>query len=424
MKKYFTLLIIFFIVGAIYSQNSGKRPSRYGFDINFKPRIYYDIYFSKNFSNRKPVLNLLLNIQNDLLQFTKNNNHYSASYEISFTLRKKENKEFVFSEIWQNNLIETDFEKTNSINIYNTEVKSFPIDTESGKYEIYLEIVDRKTSNVYKSTRDIVLKKIKPDSLNVSDIKLLNPTDSLSLEIPLDEKTIIEFNNTPVASFEIETNESDSLIVNSKLFFKEKNKNKLLSDKKFRYLPQKSYFTFAELLPPELLNEGNYSLKYKIYYGSKFIEKQKDFEIVWFGKPAYMYKYDLALRPLKYVISEDEWKTVDKLSNDEQEVWYQQYWKKSDPTPETPFNEIQFEFYNRVEIANKEYSSRFKEGWETDRGKTIILYGKPDEKQIHKFTKNAPYEIWIYKKLKRKLTFVDVYNDDTYKLIGVEDLEE
>jgi GWxTD domain-containing protein len=154
------------------------------------------------------------------------------------------------------------------------------------------------------------------------------------------------------------------------------------------------------------------------------ISLRREFFIIWFEKPVYLYKHDLALRPLQYILSKDEWKNVHSLSKQNQDKWFNEYWKKQDPTPETPFNELQYEFYKRIDQANIMFLLRFKEGWETDRGKSFILYGEPDNRKIYKYISDSlPYEIWVYDSLKQKLTFIDYYKNNDYKLVKIEEIE-
>ena len=84
-----------------------------------------------------------------------------------------------------------------------------------------------------------------------------------------------------------------------------------------------------------------------------------------------------------------------------------------------------FEFYNRVLQANKKYADSYNEGWTTDRGKSLILYGKPDDVESYRYKiKSKPYEIWYYRSENKKLVFIDVDEDDTYPLMSVEDIGE
>jgi GWxTD domain-containing protein len=71
-------------------------------------------------------------------------------------------------------------------------------------------------------------------------------------------------------------------------------------------------------------------------------------------------------------------------------------------------------FFRRLELANTYFSS-YKEGWKTDRGMLYLIFGLPDE-----ISKNSGNEIWNYRNLNTKFTFVksgSVYDPENYVLL-------
>ncbi len=71
-------------------------------------------------------------------------------------------------------------------------------------------------------------------------------------------------------------------------------------------------------------------------------------------------------------------------------------------------------FFHNIELANIYFSS-YKEGWKTDRGMMYLIFGLPDE-----VSKNSGNEIWNYKNLNTKFTFVksgSVYDPENYVLL-------
>lgn len=72
------------------------------------------------------------------------------------------------------------------------------------------------------------------------------------------------------------------------------------------------------------------------------------------------------------------------------------------------------QFFRRVELANIYFSS-YKEGWKTDRGILYVVMGLPDE-----VTRNSGNEIWNYKSLNVRFTFVksgSVYDPENFVLL-------
>ncbi|HMJ71695.1 MAG TPA: GWxTD domain-containing protein [Cyclobacteriaceae bacterium] len=70
-------------------------------------------------------------------------------------------------------------------------------------------------------------------------------------------------------------------------------------------------------------------------------------------------------------------------------------------------------YFRRVELANIYFTS-YKEGWKTDRGMMYLIFGVPDE-----VNRNGQFEVWSYKKMNAKFTFVrtgSVFDPDYYVL--------
>jgi len=73
------------------------------------------------------------------------------------------------------------------------------------------------------------------------------------------------------------------------------------------------------------------------------------------------------------------------------------FWVVRDPSPTSPVNEYEDSFRARVQYANDRYTSSFDEGWNTDRGRTLIKYGTPSNIEPHLYERDLlPYERWEY----------------------------
>ena len=70
-------------------------------------------------------------------------------------------------------------------------------------------------------------------------------------------------------------------------------------------------------------------------------------------------------------------------------------------------------YFRRVDLANTFFTS-YKEGWKTDRGMMYLIFGVPDE-----VNRNGRYEVWSYKSINAKFTFVrtgSVFDPEYYVL--------
>jgi GWxTD domain-containing protein len=111
---------------------------------------------------------------------------------------------------------------------------------------------------------------------------------------------------------------------------------------------------------------------------------------------------------LRYVATQQEMDEIGKLkTEDERKAFWDSFWKRRDPTPETPENEARDEFYQRVQYANQHFSTGGP-GWRSDMGRIYIMFGRPDEVIRNPFNfDRPPEEIWHYYRDNRTFVFVD-----------------
>jgi GWxTD domain-containing protein len=120
---------------------------------------------------------------------------------------------------------------------------------------------------------------------------------------------------------------------------------------------------------------------------------------------------DSLYRPLVYIQEGPERGVYEGLSTEGKRNYLRQFWGKRDPTPGTPVNEKQEQYYALMATAN----AQFREGgagdvpgWRTDRGRVYIRYGEPDEVLRRPQSVTVPYEVWKYTSGRaRKFVFVD-----------------
>src|SRR5579863_6747873 len=101
-----------------------------------------------------------------------------------------------------------------------------------------------------------------------------------------------------------------------------------------------------------------------------------------------------------YIITTAERDAFDKLqSNEEREIFVEQFWLRRDPTPGTPENEFKDEHYRRMNYAGRFTSRSGTPGWKTDRGRIYITFGPPDEIDSHPggSATKPPWEDWRYR---------------------------
>jgi GWxTD domain-containing protein len=106
------------------------------------------------------------------------------------------------------------------------------------------------------------------------------------------------------------------------------------------------------------------------------------------------------------------------------------FWKRRDPTPETPVNETRKLFYDAVAYADKTFGEKGRAsmpGWKTDRGRIYVKNGSPDE-QLDRIQagRSVPYQVWRYRRGRdRYYVFADRSNGiGIYQLVHSNDVRE
>ncbi|TMQ59566.1 MAG: GWxTD domain-containing protein [Candidatus Eisenbacteria bacterium] len=126
-----------------------------------------------------------------------------------------------------------------------------------------------------------------------------------------------------------------------------------------------------------------------------------------------------SLDVLRYIATQQESDEMGRLKGEEErKAFWDSFWRKRDPTPETPENEARDEFYQRVQYANQHFSTG-SPGWKTDMGRIYVSYGPPDEVVRNPFNfDRPPEEIWYYYRERKTFVFVDRDGFGRYELVS------
>jgi GWxTD domain-containing protein len=100
-----------------------------------------------------------------------------------------------------------------------------------------------------------------------------------------------------------------------------------------------------------------------------------------------------------YIITPKEKEVFLQLqTNRERDIFIEAFWNQRDKLFNKPEGESKKEHFRRVDYANRFFGRGIpKPGWRTDRGRTYIILGEPND--IQKFegkTQTYPAEVWFY----------------------------
>jgi GWxTD domain-containing protein len=128
-------------------------------------------------------------------------------------------------------------------------------------------------------------------------------------------------------------------------------------------------------------------------------------------------------RFIVYLATPIDLQEYDALTLPAKQRFLDEFWRRRDTSPETLRNEAFDAYRLRYEIANQRFSRSMmeqKDGWNTDRGRILIVYGEPDEVIINPSSVGTwGWERWEYEKLEGGsfFIFLDWKNLGDYRLM-------
>lgn len=170
---------------------------------------------------------------------------------------------------------------------------------------------------------------------------------------------------------------------------------------------------------PQLV-PGNYIVRLARRGGRDTIELP--FQVQWELMPQSLRTLSYALESLVYVCPAEQLDSLKDGSDVQNRERLMSWWRRSDPTPETAYNERLAEYYRRVDHASIAFTSAIEpDGVFTDRGKVYILFGRPSRIEKKLSRTGASIETWTYRSGVRKTYEFEINNDGVFKLTTISD---
>ena len=430
MKSALYIFLLIVLLNPLQSQTQKEFLSlktRYGFDVLRRPTVNFNIIPFYSGNEWLPELYLAIEIQNDRLQFIKHEDTYQAEFQVSVVIRH--DKDAFYKENWVEKITLNNFEETNSKQIYQYKLFKLNLTKDDqvgklkpGKFECIFQLHDFSSENDYKSERKFEIGENKPNVIPVSPINFVKIDDNSGYSLPfVASSNALLYNEQYAAYASVFLDSIHDIRINTRIYKEDDEDGQLFYQKYFTLSGDSNVADLKFDLPSDSMSPGKYSIQFSGFSGQNELIAEKDFEIFWFDKSTYLYKADLAFRCMRYLLTEQKFDSVNGLSYDEKEKWMDKYWAEKDPTPHTDYNELMVVYFQRVQDANEKFGLRNKEGWETDQGKILLLYGEPDKIENRIYTVNQkPHLVWIYTKYNLTFLFVDKDRDGEFTLVTEE----
>ncbi len=305
-----------------------------------------------------------------------------------------------------------------------------------GHYRVTIDVIDKNTGK--KTTESEIFRvDSMPEGLILSDIKLATSIESDTAETQFTKNGLRIIPNPSrmygksrptlyyyLEIYNLESNDqqydilytildADSNIVNS---FDAKKKEK---GEKGAVGIDVGAFNLVAFKP------GDYSLLVEVNDGEATASRIKHFSVfkaqpVVEEKESYFTDEELEYYDrIEYIASSSEFAEYKSYADSGKVAFLKRFWAKRDSDPSTPDNEGLREFIYRINYVEDQFSTPFKSGYHTDRGRIYIKYGDPDVRERHQFESDyRPYEIWEYYSYGGyRFIFSDMGGDGEYSLI-------
>ena len=348
------------------------------------------------------------------LQFIKKESSFLAYYQASLSIRFHKGKE-INNITWTDSIQVELYTDTRSTMKNRKHFADFNVSL-GEKYEVIGELQDLDTRKKGLLKKNIDFKGLEKMPSLLKPIFMLDlpgnwgfnndkiPTRGfrvreIGLGVDIKISGFIEKNDYEVSIFLTNGTANDSLI------------------QKFSGDGKSGFFSENIFIPSGKFNSIKNDFRILLEQGKEKDEQKISFTRFKPGFSGYVNDVEIAMKQMKYILSNDERKELKNNNKQNKEQLFYQIWKKRDPTPETEQNELMEEYFQRVEYVNEHFSG-WQPGWETDRGKIYILFGPPDEIQrTNPSAGNSTiYQIWNYVKVNKQFVFRDQNGFGDYRL--------
>jgi len=450
----FTVLLLglcsMLVMGSFAQEKNAEKEKALKFSIDWNRFRYSDSLTFLEYS---------ISLYRDLLKFVPFENEYRAEFQVTATLMQGDS--IVTSKQWKNmSSVDSLAAITGTQRLFS--VNNFVVP--AGKYQMDLKIVDTNSGKEKSYRFPLVVKNFPAGELLVSDMQLStkiqrdttknmlvkngyriypNPTRLYGIGLPILYCYSEIYNLAPATSDSGAYYKVNYKILNAdgqvvKTFPARKHKKPGDSAVEVNgvnvvTLVSGAYSVLMEVKDFETGKTTQDQQKFFVYRQGDYAEggaafKKKD-EIKGTGSPGVdAARYDVMpekeldqeFNYCRYISTKNEKKTYKKLTLDGKRKYIKEFWAKRDPHPNTPTNDYKRKYLGLVQYANQAFRGNFRKGWRTDRGRVILIYGRPDEVERFPFSnEHKAYEIWHYFSVQGGVDFIFVDRRDMgeYELV-------
>lgn len=409
------LVIIFLLGNYLLAQVESSR----GENVIVSQAFFVDFANYVDTTPAKTRLDVFIQVPYSNIQFVKQNNNFSANYNLSLIFYDKDKKNILFERIWKEKVVTDKFQHTISKDNFNISYKTF--DFTPGEYLLTCILEDADSRKSYSKDYLIKINSIS-DTLGISDIifvkDIVKDTDGKKI-VPNVSRTVT--NKTKSLPFYFEVYSAKDREINLEYIIEDLKNNTSIVQKdtyKIKTGTNAIYYTIENTD----FKLGDYNLKINVTDAEHniLLSTEKKLYSIITGIPSTIVDLNKAIDQMIYIATPNEIDFIKSGNTYEEKLnRFLAFWEKKKPNPNMEENPILEEYYRRVEYANKNFKGWGREGWRSDMGMIYITFGPPSYVERHPLEPNSrPYEIWDYYELNRSFIFVDQTGFGDYRLIN------
>lgn len=393
IKTIFFILVVHSML--LYAQNIPDEPIRFQVDYRIRPLA----------EPGYGQLDITIKIPNRSILFKKKEDIFEARIDVTISIMHDGKK--IAGDTWFEMIIKESYQETIASNQFIELKKSYNLEAEDVNVIIY--VTDIFTQRMDKKEFVAKLSMFKDVAWSLGNVTYLN------------EPLQIDSSKTPPVKYIRFVFSAAGKEGKEKFTYRIFDDGEKIREGYFYVDLKKEPQDYIFPISINNLGYKEYTLELSTFINDVEVKRSTRFQVRWQNMPPLIHDLDVAIRQMRYLrmtnfISVEEYETMLKAEGEEQKRLFQEFWKKHDPTPTTLENELMNEYFHRIQLANQMFSG-FQQGWETDRGMIYIIFGEPDDVEIHSFELSTkPYIIWYYHSLNRQFLFVDYTGFGDYQL--------
>ena len=414
--------MLFSIFSLLYAGENWLESEAYGNSAN----IFVEVWSGKEKCDVSGYTQFFIEIAPTDLVFTLGRQGYFSAYTFNVVILNK-NREVVQEKIFQDTIRVRSYAET--VQYGWNRLFSMRFMLPDGEYFAFLNLVDNHSGREMSKSVRFEVHNSNSFALDVSDVLLArrdevetNNQETVSSVLPFPPKIYGADQHELYCYFEIynrDVQPGDSIYYTIS-YIDPLNRQKIVTEKCIWYNTQKIpvmySFNTAELAP------GTYKLLVQIHNKDNNFQLEREKIFLVYQSPIDL-RFKLfsdMLEELRLISTKEELEALKTVPESQRQVAVNNFWKKRDPSPGTPRNELLTEFYRRLNFARQNFWQVCRNGGKlTDQGKVYVIMGAPD-RIVRQMTEsfNGQMEIWFYQQQKLQVVFRDDCGFGDYRLIA------